>query len=94
MIQKDKDLQPSDICARLPYRVRPPKKIYIDDLTGEFDDHWNTYPNNNSIEYVCKDAFIEKACKWFRDIDYDDSIPPFETTEEFIEGFKNYMKGE
>lgn len=49
---------------------------------------------DDDIEYVRKDAFIEKACDWFRRIDYDDSITPFETTEEFIKGFKNYMKGE
>lgn len=46
----------------------------------------------SDIEYTRTDAFIEKACKWFRDIDYDDSMPPFETTEEFIEGFKKAMK--
>ena len=47
-----------------------------------------------AVEYVRTDAFVEKACEWFRRIDYDDSIPPFETTEEFIEGFKKAMKGE
>lgn len=48
--------------------------------------------DDTAVEYTRTDAFIEKACRWFRDIDYDDSIPPFETTEEFIEGFKKAMK--
>ena len=47
---------------------------------------------SKDIEYTRTDAFVEKAVKWFRRIDYDDSIPPFETTEEFIEGFRKAMK--
>ena len=39
------------------------------------------------------DAFIEKSCDLFRRIDCDDTIPPYETTEEFIKYFKKYMKG-
>lgn len=38
------------------------------------------------------DAFIEKACDWFRTL--DDKEPPYTTTEEFIKGFKKAMKGE
>ena len=45
-----------------------------------------------AVEYTRTDAFIKKAVEWFRKIDYDDSIPPFETTEEFIEAFKKAMK--
>jgi len=48
--------------------------------------------DDTAVEYTRTDAFIKKACRWFRDIDYDDSIPPFETTEEFIEGFKKAME--
>lgn len=63
-----------------------PEKIYL---------NWVNYPlEEMQVEYTRTDAFIEKAVKWFRKIDYDDSIPPFETTEEFIEGFKKAMKGE
>lgn len=47
---------------------------------------------DNDVEYVRADAFIKKACDWFRRIDFDDSMPPFETTEEFIEGFKKAME--
>jgi len=47
-----------------------------------------------AVEYVRTDTFIEKACEWFRRVDYDDSILPYETTEEFIEEFKKAMQGE
>ena len=49
---------------------------------------------DTDVEYTRTDAFIKKACDWFRWIDCDDRMPPFETTEEFIEEFKKYMKGE
>ena len=66
-------------------------------LTGKMDlSYWKaqkclcerflSFINTLEVKDVnSNDAFIEKACKWFRDIDYDDSIPPFETTEEFME---------
>ena len=38
---------------------KAPEKIYIDDPTGEFDDHWSIYKNNDSIEYTRTDAFIK-----------------------------------
>ena len=83
-----------------------PEKIYIQkfDVNEEeskfdkskmfFDDVWveEPEPSNNYIEYTRTDAFIEKAYKWFRRIDYDYTMPPYETTEEFIEGFKKAMK--
>lgn len=78
-----------------------PKKIYIDDPMGEFDDHWNIYPNDNSIEYVHKDAFIEKIgellARMIWEVTYEDlegdSVQHYDKTE-FIEDFKNYLKGE
>ena len=42
-----------------------------------------------AVEYTRTDAFIEKACEWFRTL--DDKEPPYKTTEEFIEGFKKAM---
>lgn len=44
--------------------MKAPERIYIDDPTGEFDDHWSMYPNNDSIEYTCTDAFMKKATNW------------------------------
>ena len=70
-----------------------PEKIYLrHNYKGDIGAGWLTFPlTNNDIEYIRTDAFINKACEWFRKIDYDDSIPPFETTEEFIEVFKKAM---
>lgn len=48
-------------------KANAPEKIYIDDPTGEFDDHWSIYQNNDSIEYIHTDAFIEKAMKFLYD---------------------------
>jgi len=81
--------------------MTPPKKIYIDDPI-EFNDHWNIYQNNNnSIEYVHKNAFIEKTCellaKMIWEVTYEDlegdSVQHYDKTE-FIEDFKNYLKRE
>ena len=51
------------------------------------------------IEYVMKDAFIEKAVKWIEEINnhhhimrYSDSCEP--PLSELTEWFKNYIKGE
>jgi len=65
-----------------------PEKIYIHEasapeLTEKLPYH---------IEYVRTDAFIKKACAWFRTL--DDKEPPYTNTEEFIEGFKKAMKDE
>ena len=64
-----------------------PEKIWINQsdlskLSGHID--------NDSIEYTKTDAFIEKACSWFRTL--DDKEPPYTTTEKFIEEFKKAMK--
>lgn len=85
-------------------KAKAPEKIYIPRLTsdGKLIHEWNDVPFEKfrfffdeeiaeNIEYIRTDAFIEKACDWFRRIDYDD-MPPFETTEEFIEGFIKAMR--
>ena len=60
-----------------------PTKIYLDE-----DESWNlTNPNGYSIEYVRKDAFIEKACEFL----YSSSIL---RNTHIVERFKEYMKGE
>lgn len=40
--------------------MKVPEKIYIDDPTGEFDNHWSLYQNNDSIEYIHKDTLTKK----------------------------------
>jgi hypothetical protein len=73
-----------------------PEKIYIFEYELQREDHVVRYGVNQDkdieglIEYARTDAFIEKACAWFRTL--DDKEPPYTTTEEFIEGFKKAMK--
>jgi hypothetical protein len=46
-----------------------PEKIYLSEnpCRDELEDVWfkNQY-SKNDIEYIRKDAFIEKACEWFK----------------------------
>jgi len=79
-----------------------PEKIYLQPRTIEQLPHQNivyTKPlADNSIEYTRTDAFIEKAeiylkGKLLRYIDLCERGVGV-STEEFIEDFKNYMKGE
>ena len=73
-----------------------PEKLYIalSELTEDGRtfvlDHRVDYPT--CTEYTRTDAFIEKACDWFRTL--DDKEPPYKTTEEFIKDFRKYMEGE
>lgn len=70
--------------------MEAPKKIYIDDATGEFDDHWSIYKNNNSIEYTRTDALIEDAWSWI-----EDNILSSNQQDKsliYYEQFKNYIK--
>ena len=63
-----------------------PEKIYIPTILRANA----VSKEEGSIEYVRKDAFIEKACTYFRTL--DDKEPPYETTEEFIKGFIKAME--
>lgn len=77
--------------------MKAPKKIYIHpDIGGrEFLRPWLHRPaNSESVEYTRTDAFIEEAEKYLQEhlIDYWSQGVTDESG--FIEGFKNYMKGE
>ena len=53
----------------------------------------------DEVEYIRKDAFIEKACEWLRkNADnytwYDETEGESGMIDGFIEVFRNYMKGE
>lgn len=86
-------------------KVNAPEKIYLqqyDENTliclnkWNISDEWTNKPFNEkvatNIEYVCKDAFIEKAERYIRSI--ADGLDRDDDVETFISGFKNYMKGE
>lgn len=77
--------------------MEAPKKIYIHpDIGGrEFLRPWLHRPaNSESVEYTRTDAFIEEAEKYLLEhlIDYWSQGVTDESG--FIEGFKNYIKGE
>lgn len=76
-----------------------PDKIYIHEASApEMTDKLPYH-----IEYIRKDAFIEKACEWLRTHSEDDyfELIPFNycgagnlNKKKMIEDFKKYMKGE
>lgn len=83
-----------------------PEKIYVVDATFpdyvDFDGSpINTKKiDNHDIEYIRKDAFIEKTCSWLKN-HYSDYMynPTGKKLEAFFGGdmcndFENYMKGE
>jgi len=66
-----------------------PEKIWLGKYTQSL---MLSNPNSNTyVEYVHKDAFIEKACAWLKE---QDEMVGISFENNFIERFKNYMKGE
>lgn len=83
--------------------MEAPKKIYLQENTttdcyGEFWPEWfEARAKDSDIEYVCKDAFIEKACEGIehllsgciiRNFHFGDSYE----MDALIGDFKNYIK--
>lgn len=83
--------------------MEAPKKVYIDDFGSGFSHGWHTeHSYEKDIEYIRKDAFIEKAREFL-----DGCIPDYINlkhanvdtfmdvdNERFIKDFINHMKGE
>lgn len=71
---------------------KAPEKIWVHELsTKELNVPFKEY----HVEYTRTDTFIEKACEWLKKYgggywmdDYD--LP----TDELVNDFRNYMKGE
>ena len=82
-----------------------PKKIYLfeNPISGTPDDKWlSKRSDENDIEYIRKDAFIENVIN-FLNYKLDDVvatripdtiIPHHVVKQDFINDFKNYMKEE
>lgn len=71
-----------------------PEKIYLfeNPIDNTPDYRWLSKRScENDIEYTRTDAFIEKACEWLEE---QDEMIGVSFQEDFIERFKNYMKGE
>lgn len=85
-----------------------PEKIYLqkNTTTDCYDEWWPEWfearAKDSDIEYTRTDAFIEKAARYLNYKLYDrvevvtfgTAIESITSKEEFIEDFKNYMKGE
>lgn len=75
--------------------MKAPEKIYID----ANEDWHRTYTaftekaKGNDIEYVRKDAFVEKACEYLMDYEFNDS-PTIADRRKRVDEFIKYMKGE
>ena len=74
---------------------KAPEKIYIDDFGSELSSDWHTeHSYEKDIEYIRKDTFVEKVIDFIQkhivEINYDYEMEK----EDWIEDFKNYMKGE
>ena len=86
--------------------MEAPEKIYIDtndNLSDSILYAFTEKDKDDDIEYVHKDAFIEKAEIWLKEhvLEYTSELnfgvgktDPDYYTKHFIEDFKNYMKGE
>ena len=85
-------------------KANAPEKIYLrHNHKGDIGAGWLIFPlTNNDIEYIHKGVFIERVIN-FLNYKLDDVvkvrvlgtlIPELTTRQDFIEQFKNYMKGE
>lgn len=79
-----------------------PEKLYLHPTAKrKVGASWLTFPlTNEDIEYVRKDAFIEKALAYlnekfyFNNLFYGIVCTDFHAMEEMYEDFRKYMKGE
>lgn len=84
--------------------MEAPEKIFICDYGSEVSYEWHSESEfetkgHNDIEYTRTDAFIKKACVKLKKLMYDNlmfqgRLHREEVIDNFIEDFKNYMKGE
>ena len=75
-------------------KANAPEKIYIDDFGSELSHDWHTeHSYENDIEYIRKDAFIEKATIWLltNASDYCILHNSYDT-EELVKDFVDAMK--
>ena len=78
--------------------METPEKIYVHVKKDKITNTWNsTWIGVYDVEYVRKDAFIEKMAIWFNNNfmvhdEYGVISDSFNTEEEMFEDFKNYIK--
>lgn len=82
-------------------KANAPERIWIDPTTDL--SKLNGYIDKDSVEYIRKNAFIEKACEYIEEhVEYymkkdkacNVPLCPQFATKSFIEDFKDYMEKE
>jgi len=69
--------------------MEAPKKIYVHVKRNKVTNTWNsTFIGVNDIEYVRKDAFIDKVKMWFN----SENGIVITDTKAFLGAFINYME--
>ena len=72
--------------ANAPERIWIAPATDLPKLSGHVD--------KDSVEYIRKDAFIEKVCEWLRDNYLKYPNEDYADTTKFVMDFKKYMEGE
>ena len=82
-------------------KANAPKKIYIFDNPILDFTKLSVRQGSDDIEYIRKDAFIEKACEFislnaadYIDVTHKGGIEHLALQERFIDEFRKYMEGE
>jgi len=72
--------------------MEAPEKLYLSkNIYSTFIYQVPDPDDETAVEYIRKDAFVEKACEWLKE---QDEMVGISFENNFIEKFKNYMKGE
>ena len=79
--------------------MEAPEKIYVHAKGDKVTNTWNsTWIGVHDVEYIRKDAFIEKACANLKKLMYDNlmfqgRLHREEVINNFVEDFKKSMEG-
>ena len=78
-----------------------PEKLYFGESDKGILDIYSTKESDNEVEYIRKDAFIEKACEFislnvtdYIEVTHKGSIEHLALQERFIDVFRKYIEGE
>lgn len=80
-------------------KANAPEKIYLQENTTTdcYEEWWPEWfearAKDSDIEYTRTDAFIEKACEYLMEYEFNDS-PTIADRRKRVDEFRNYMKGE
>ena len=72
-------------------KANAPERIWIEPATDL--SKLSGHVDKDSVEYVRKDAFIEKVCEWLRDNYLKYPNEDCADTTKFVMDFKKYMEG-